>query len=785
VRILITGGAGFIGSHLCDFLITQGHSVICIDNLLTGNVDNVAHLFGHPGFSFINYDVTNYIHVPGDLDYVLHFASPASPADFERMPIKILKVGALGTHKTLGLAKAKRAKFLLASTSEVYGDPLVHPQSEDYWGNVNVVGIRGVYDEAKRFAEAMTMAYHRYHGLDTRIVRIFNSILADEIVLLFNSDTAHLTPIEEYAHEIERDRLIRPRCILVPAFDPQTGRVSLREATALLKHCPQSKDAFLIRTRYGREIRVTGDHSVFRRNASGMPEAIPVRDLCVGDYIAIAGRLPVVEKDRMEINVGEHLVETAKSPEDLWGVVIISPEMKPVIEKHQETIFNILMAGHRFDGSRSKRNTVGCAYRRYLYNSFLPLYVFSCLRRQFSVAWPSDARLRLYRGGCHCTLPNEIPITHDLLWLLGLFLAEGTIAQYPKSDAYFLTICSHQSALERAKRILTQLLGVKVGLTMPSPTRGPTLYVHSKQLCWVMDEIFGLKGRSAKKRIPSWVFQLPLSRFKWFLEGYRVGDGTHSGKKIGHELAFETVSRGLAQDLVYSLLRFGIVASLGYYESWITNKDPKKRYPFYRITVPEVSNFDILTWDTGVSQTLNATRFGDLVWTIIRSIEPIATTEYVYDFSVPGHENFIAGTGIFAKNTFGPKMRKDDGRAIPNFITQALTDQDLTVFGDGSQTRSVCYVDDLVDGIYRLMLSDVHTPVNIGNPDELTILQLAQKIISLSGSKSQIVFKPLPPDDPKIRRPDITKARTLLSWEPKVSPDEGLMRTIEWFRKTL
>jgi dTDP-glucose 4,6-dehydratase len=309
VRILITGGAGFIGSHLCDFLVGQRHSVICIDNLLTGNLDNIAHLFGHPNFSFINYDVTNYIHVPGDLDYVLHFASPASPADFERMPIKILKVGALGTHKTLGLTKAKGAKFLLASTSECYGDPLVHPQNEDYWGNVNPVGVRGVYDEAKRFAEAMTMAYHRYHGLDTRIVRIFN--------------------------------------------------------------------------------------------------------------------------------------------------------------------------------------------------------------------------------------------------------------------------------------------------------------------------------------------------------------------------------------------------------------------------------------------------------------------------------------------TYGTRTRKDDGRAIPNFITQALTGQDLTVFGDGSQTRSVCYVDDLVDGIYRLMLSDIHTPINIGNPDELTVLQLAQKIINLSGSNSKIVFKPLPPDDPKIRRPDITKARTLLGWEPKISPDEGLMRTIEWFRKTL
>ena len=174
-RTLITGGAGFLGSHLCDFLIEKGHEVICIDNLLTGDMENISHLLGHKRFSFIQYDVTNYLHVDGPLHNILHFASPASPIDYLKMPIQTLKVGSLGTHKALGLAKAKGARFLLASTSECYGDPLVHPQREDYWGNVNPVGPRGVYDEAKRFAEAMTMAYHRYHGVRVRIVRIFNT----------------------------------------------------------------------------------------------------------------------------------------------------------------------------------------------------------------------------------------------------------------------------------------------------------------------------------------------------------------------------------------------------------------------------------------------------------------------------------------------------------------------------------------------------------------------------------------------------------------------------------
>jgi len=175
MRVLVTGGAGFIGSHLCDRLLAEGHEVIAMDNLVTGTTDNITHLAGHHRFRFIFHDVTEYIYVDGPLDAILHLASLPSPVDYLEKPIQTLKVGALGTHKTLGLAVAKRARYLLASTSEVYGDPLVHPQPETYWGNVNPVGPRGVYDESKRFAEAMTMAYHRAHGLDTRIARIFNS----------------------------------------------------------------------------------------------------------------------------------------------------------------------------------------------------------------------------------------------------------------------------------------------------------------------------------------------------------------------------------------------------------------------------------------------------------------------------------------------------------------------------------------------------------------------------------------------------------------------------------
>ncbi len=306
---IVTGGAGFLGSHLCDKLIAENHHVICIDNLITGDIANISHLIGNERFKFIKHDVTEYIFIEGQVNNILHFASPASPIDYLKLPIQTLKVGSLGTHKVLGLAKAKRARILMASTSEVYGDPLIHPQKEDYWGNVNPIGFRGVYDEAKRFAEALTMAYNRYHGVDTRIVRIFN--------------------------------------------------------------------------------------------------------------------------------------------------------------------------------------------------------------------------------------------------------------------------------------------------------------------------------------------------------------------------------------------------------------------------------------------------------------------------------------------TYGPRMRIEDGRAIPAFMSQALRGEDVTVFGDGSQTRSVCYVDDLIDGIYRLLCSDEVNPVNIGNPDEVTMLQLAKEILEITGSKSKIVFKELPEDDPKVRQPDISRAKSLLKWEPKVNRREGLLKTLEYFKNKI
>jgi hypothetical protein len=276
--------------------------------------------------------------------------------------------------------------------------------------------------------------------------------------------------------------------------------------------------------------------------------------------------------------------------------------------------------------------------------------------------------------------------------------------------------------------------------------------------------------------------QLPLNRVKHFLEGFRCGDGTHSGKKLGNELVFDTTSEALALDLNFLLLRFGIVACFGHYETTFRKKYGERRFPFYRLTVCSLNNFDILSWDQGVRQRLNAGRVGDLIWSKVREVKPCVLTGHVYDFSVPGSENFVAGNGVCCHNTYGPRMRLDDGRVLPNFMGQALRGEPLTVYGEGGQTRSFCYVDDLVEGIHRLLFADFHEPVNLGNPHEVTILEFAQEILALTGSKSQIVHKPLPEDDPKVRRPDITRARTLLGWEPKVDRHEGLRRTLAYFQ---
>ncbi len=769
-RTVVTGGAGFLGSHLCRALLDRGDEVVCLDNLITGDLDNIEDLFERPGFAYVEHDVSTYVWVPGPVDRVMHFASPASPADFDRIPIQILKVGSLGTHNTLGLAKAKGARYFLASTSEVYGDPQIHPQDESYWGHVNPIGPRGVYDEAKRFAEAMTMAYHRFHGLDVRIVRIFNSVLADEQVLYDDGRELRRETAGELAGRLGGD--VDLHGFRVPAFDG-AGAIGAAEASAFVGHRTHAR-CFEVRTRYGRSIRVTGDHSLFVRGPDGLPDARPVSDLSVGDQVAIAGRVEVPERDRTSVSMIEVWDAAGGDPFEL---LVGWPGLGAQVWARRAEVHGFL-AGVRRPTCASWRNAIWGQLYSMRDRDRVPLAVL----RRLGIVVPGDASVRIRGAGRSIDLPATVAVSNELLWLLGLYVAEGCWQQSPHDS--FVTLSADEDLLDRAAKVVERELGLHVVRAAGSEARSPGIAVHGRLLLTLLGHL-GFGG--GRKRIAGWILGLPLSRLKWFVEGYREGDGVHSGKKwdeaVRHE--FSTVSDELKDDLIVALARFGLVASVGRYETTFKARTGDRRYPFWRLTVAKVAPWSPLEWDRGVDQTLQSPRTGDLVWAAVREIVEVPATPLVYDFCVPGRENFWAGTGVMAHNTYGPQMRPDDGRAMSNFIVAALRGEPITVFGSGDQTRCFTYVEDEVRGFLALLDSDLVTPTNIGNPTEYTISQLAQMVIEVTGSTSEITYQPLPVDDPARRQPDISLARRELGWEPTVDVRAGIARTAEWFAKAL
>ena len=788
---IVTGGAGFLGSHLCERLLAKGQRVICLDNLETGSLLNISHI-RDGNFVFSNVDITERVEIDEPIDFVYHLASPASPIDYARLPLHTLKVGSYGTHHMLGVAKFKRARFLLASTSEVYGDPQIHPQPESYWGHVNPIGPRGVYDEAKRYAEALTMAYHRQQGVDTAIVRIFNSILADEQVLyddgrelrretagelsarlanralICGFDRAVATGVGGGAEMAEPALEFPLEGFTVPAF-AGSGEVLAASAATFVGH-PTEQRCYEVRTRYGRSIRVTGDHSVFVEGDGGEPEPKPVTELTDDDRIAIARRITVPERDRETVSV----IEAWRwSEEDIWDLRAEAEGLGAAVWERRDEVLALLATRRTSigaNGTRGSRDWPDVIRMRD--SNRVPLPVLWWIRRSV----PKTARIREKRD--RSSLPVDVEITDRLLWVLGVWVAEGSWAESREDGTAFISLCSDGHVIDRAARILEEELGIHAVRQPCTEGGAPSAYFHSKLLLRLMRFL----GFSRELRgIPGWILGLPLERLKWFIEGYREGDGVHSGKKLAegkrHELS--TVSDRLKDDLIVAFARFGLCPSVGRYESGIKHRTGDRTHPFWRLTLCDVSPWSPLEWDRGVSQRLNARTCGDLVWASVQEIEEVPATPLVFDFSVPERENFWAGTGVMAHNTFGPRMRPHDGRAVPTFMRQALQSKPLTVFGDGSQTRSFCFVDDLITGLIALMESDYHRPVNIGNPDEFTLLELAENVIEATGSDSEIVFEALPVDDPQVRRPDISLARELLGWEPEVPLIDGLRRTIE------
>jgi UDP-glucuronate decarboxylase len=559
----------------------------------------------------------------------------------------------------------------------------------------------------------------------------------------------------------------------VPAFDRE-ARIRAADASALVAH-PTSSSCYEVHTAYGRSIKVTGDHSLFVEGRDGRPVARPVDDLRVGDRVAVATKVEVPERDRPQVSMIEVWDAAGLDP---WRLMVLAPELGPVVWERRQEVLAVIMRNDPREVPHKRRMLWGEVHNHRRRNQ-LPLGVI----RALGIPIPDGARIRLRTSGASAGLPARIKLTDELLWLLGLFVAEGGRFENPPKSAFMHISCDAET-LRRAAKIIERDLGVHVVQAKGSRARSPAIIVHSKLLLMLLDHLGFVAGR---KRLPGWVLGLPLSRLKWVLEGYREGDGVHSGKKFDaakrHE--FSTVHTELKDDLIVAFARFGLLPSVGRYESTFKQRTGDRRYPFWRLTLSDVRPWSPLEWDRGVAQRLNARRTGDLVWAQVHGIEEVAATPLVYDFSVPGLENFWAGTGVMAHNTFGPYMRLDDGRAFCTFAVQALRGEPLTVHGDGSQTRSLCYVDDLIEGIWRLLGSELVGPVNLGNPEEVTILELARTVARAAGVEPRIELRPRPVDDPEVRRPDITRAVTELGWKPQVSLEEGVQRTLPWFRRAL
>ena len=1088
MRILVTGGAGFIGSHLIDRLMSEGHEVICLDNFYTGRKDNIKHWLDHPYFEVIRHDITEPIRL--EVDQVYHLACPASPVHYQFNPVKTVKTNVMGTLYMLGLAKRVKARFLLASTSEVYGDPEVHPQPEEYRGNVNCNGIRSCYDaeteiltatgwtpfpelspdtpvatlnpdneveyhvpdeyivqpyvghllrfangkydfcvtpnhkmyvrsktgklkflqadesrdwhswkvltggtfsgeeqdwftlesspchakvnvsqvamdtwleflgyyisegcvhirqrkrvvngsnyevadyniliaqenpekreriaqclqkmgfkffqsdhhqfricskqlanilsplgksgdkyipreylrlsprqsrilldalllgdgshrgeaycyytkskqladdvqelalrcgfaanisshakynrdlycvnirnpieatltppekvpyagnvycvnvtnhvifvrrngkvalcgncydEGKRIAETLAFDYHRDNGVDIRVARIFNSLTGDQNVLYYKGNQLHYKTFAECYDHIHEDI----SDVSVPCFDHNANLV-IKPISAIWKHKVKKK-GYKITTTWGKQVKITEDHSLFTQDQNGLPQAVFGKDLKVGDAVAVPHTLPFWEKPLEAFYLSDKL-------SDQSGIGIISDQVISYLEQFPEKIRQYL------SNQQIAPRQFYSRIKRYETANKLPLELWKYLELPFS------GKEKIVPSYSKQAIKNYIENTSSFLWFLGFYLAEGCLIN--KNKDYQLLFTSNIKYLEKLIAVTEELFGLKTSIRFdPEQKRSPAVHIRSKLIVDLVINALGFGNKlSTEKDIPSWVLQLPKEQLVHFLQGFWEGDGNHDAKTTGYRLIFNSSSQQIIEKLVLILAKFGIIGSVSEFYTKVKKEDTQK-YKSYRLTVQGLDNYSILNL-AQTKQTLQAKTTGNLAWGIVKNIEEFEIDDYVYDFSVPEYENFIGGTyGICCHNTYGPRMLEDDGRVVSNFVAQTLRNEPITVYGDGSQSRSFCYVSDLVDGLIRLMNGDYIGPVNLGNPGEYTILELAQKIQNMINPEATIGFKPLPQDDPRKRQPDITKAREILGWEPRVPLQEGLEMLIEDFRK--
>ncbi|NEO26098.1 MAG: NAD-dependent epimerase/dehydratase family protein, partial [Kamptonema sp. SIO4C4] len=400
MRILVTGGAGFLGSHLIDRLMEAGHEVICLDNFYTGNKQNILQWMDNPYFEFIRHDITEPIRL--EVDQIYHLACPASPVHYQYNPVKTIKTNVIGTLNMLGLAKRVKARFFLASTSEVYGDPTVHPQSEEYRGNVNCTGIRSCYDEGKRVAETLTYDYHRQNGVDVRVVRIFNSLTGDQNVLYYHGEQLYYEPFAQCYERIKDD----VEQVSVPCFDDQSKMV-IKPISGVWKHWVQ-KTGYKITTTWGKQVKITEDHSLFTRDEQGQPQAVFGKDLKVGDAVAVPRHMEFLERPLTPFCLTDKLV-------DEEGVFVISDRTLDILEQYDPQIHHYLtQVGVSPDQFYDQ-------LQDYKAENKLPLKLWRQLGLNLT------GKEQVIDPVNPVSLPNSVTETTDFLWLLGFTLANGEI----------------------------------------------------------------------------------------------------------------------------------------------------------------------------------------------------------------------------------------------------------------------------------------------------------------------------------------------------------------------
>jgi UDP-glucuronate decarboxylase len=770
-RILLTGARGFLGRQVVACFVEMNKTlakpceVLAVDTVATP----VEEWRNVPNISFHVHDVMRGVGViPGKLDYVLHLAGIASPYWYKKKPLETIAVAVSGSRHMLDLAKEHKATYLFTSSSEVYQTASIVPTPESYVGAIPSMNDRSCYDVSKLMAETLAYTYAGM-GVDTRVIRIFNSVLGDEPVVFSDASGLHVMRADEAAvHLGLHGDAVGLAGVSVPSIDPHGGKSEQHRAAHLIGHA-HSEECLQIDTHYGRSIRITKDHSLFTAGKNGEIVATRGGDLKVRDRIALAGRIEVPSTDRASISTIDAMLGKY-APED---IAVYFAGLDAALVVANDAVVKMRIAGG-YAGFAARSQTKKDTER-----ARTSLDVLNHL----NVSVPHAARISLKSAGCgKSTIPATIEVTADLLWVMGLFVAEGCFVKTPGSHA--IVFSSDTESIQRAARILTTELGVHVGLAK-SPSGAPTARVCSNVLFAVWRSIGLIDGLAHTKRIPAWIMALPLARLKYFLDGYRAGDGVHSGKKVGNYHEFSTVSEGLKNDLIVALGRFGLVPSTGKYVSTI-KKYPGKKYPFWRITLGNVTPWDMLEWDKGATQKLNAYRTGDVVWAQVKKITPIPPTEKVYDFSVPGLENFITGRGVMAHNSFAPGMAESDRRILPRIASAMRANRKLTVYGREGHLPRRTYTpaaNTLLGLFYVLLKGKTGEVYNVGNDaPEVTVPDLLHIIGQVTGLDPRWELVPPPSHyetEPMRRCPDITKLKGL-GYRPAMELGAGLKCFFDW-----